>query len=761
MVKIITFKILRYLLKLFLQNVWLWRIIIKKLNKSIKNGIKIKVSKSYDDHDVRSIYLPIHFMIKEMIHPNTLYNITFLDKTNNIKSLSSNVLVKILNYSTWRGNNHAIMNSTSAYNIFGTLILNKCIIKKIYICKNDFFIAKSCKINMIRVYGKSLDVPLEKSIENFLEKETFVKDQDVICIRRKDLYNYGNSNDKIFFKVNLETDYSFLNLKTSIYQNYNINKKIPGGYSYDSKFNILTNPLKDVVKKIYKIYESNLKIVPPSTLILALVGVEDCGQSEIIRRVADLLCYQLIDLDIYDLWNYDNDYYDTKLFDNFTKIHGFTPCIVVIKNCGLIGQKSEQNEHELYIIQKLVEFLKAQNDSIIIIFTLTFSEFNVLPFSIKSCFSYEIIIPTLTEEVRCEFLKNYCSNEVANYLSKKTLGYSYKELYQLINDSNFFKNFDNNNLNKLSSKPSMADYEKALEKRTKSLSCFFNGPSIPNVKWSDIGGLEETKLILQESLGINKRNNINVKRSGVVLYGPPGCGKTLIAKAVANEFNISFISVKGPELLNQYIGQSEENIRKLFEKAYHASPCIIFFDEMDSLCPSQGRSSDSGGVIDRVVSQLLTELDAINNIQDCKVFVMAATNRPDLINQALLSPGRFDKTIHIKAAEDVETKVKVLEAVTRKLKLSDDVKLEKIAQQCPLLMSGADIYSLMSNAVMEAVRENIYLIENNRIDGKTLFDEKKLDLLVSYQHISKSLEMFKNSVAPSDDTHKNGLQNTI
>ncbi|CEF62951.1 Transitional endoplasmic reticulum ATPase [Strongyloides ratti] len=733
------------------------------MNKSIKNGIKITVSKNVDYHDVRTIYLPIHFMIKEMIHPNTLYNITFLDKTNNIKLLSTIILVKILNYNTWIRNNHAIMNVTSAFNVFGTLILNKYTIKKLYISKEIFSCTKVCKINMIRIYKKSLDIPIEKTIENFLEKETFVKDQDILCIKKVDLYNFETTGEKIFFKVNLDTKYSYLNLSTTMYQLYNINNKIPGGYSYDSKYNILIKSLKKIVKKICKIYESNLRIVPSSSLILALVGVENCGQREIIRRVSDLLCYQLIELDIYDLWNYDSDCFDVKLFDNFTKVHEYTPCIVTIKNCGLLGNKNEKNEHDLFIIQKLVEFLKSQNNSIIIIFTLTFTEFNILPTSIKGYFTYEIIIPTITEEMRYEFFKNYCSNKMATYLSKKTLGYSYNELYQLIDDSIFFRNFDRNTFPERNFlfKPQIEDFDKALEKRTKSLSHFFNGPTIPNVRWKDIGGLEETKLILQESLGINRKNNINVRRSGVVLYGPPGCGKTLIAKAVANEFNISFISVKGPELLNQYIGQSEENIRKLFEKAYHASPCIVFFDEMDSLCPSQGRSSDSGGVIDRVVSQLLTELDTVNNTQDCKVFVMAATNRPDLLNQALLSPGRFDKTIHIKAAEDIETKVKVLEAVTRKLKLSDDVELKKVAQKCPRLMSGADIYSLMSNAVMEAVRENIYLLENDKINNKNLFDEKKLDLIVSMKHITKSLEMFKNSLAPSDHTHKNGLQNTI
>uniref|UniRef100_A0A914Q8M9 AAA+ ATPase domain-containing protein n=1 Tax=Panagrolaimus davidi TaxID=227884 RepID=A0A914Q8M9_9BILA len=145
---------------------------------------------------------------------------------------------------------------------------------------------------------------------------------------------------------------------------------------------------------------------------------------------------------------------------------------------------------------------------------------------------------------------------------------------------------------------------KAVEIRNKSFSTAIGAPKIPTVKWSDVGGLEDVKKAISESLKANLKvnsNNSKLKRSGIVLYGPPGCGKTLIAKAVANEFNITFLSVKGPELLNQYVGQSEQNLRMIFEKARLASPSIIFFDEMDSLAPNRGNAGDSGGVMDRYV----------------------------------------------------------------------------------------------------------------------------------------------------------------
>lgn len=201
---------------------------------------------------------------------------------------------------------------------------------------------------------------------------------------------------------------------------------------------------------------------------------------------------------------------------------------------------------------------------------------------------------------------------------------------------------------------------------------------IPNVRWEDVGGLEETKQTVLESIRTNLFGSRALKRSGIILYGSPGCGKTLIAKAVATEFKIAFLSVKGPELLNKYVGQSEENLRKVFERAKQASPCVIFFDEIDSLAPNRGRNGDSGGVIDRIVSQLLAELDKLHNSPLTKVFVMGATNRPDLLDNSLMTPGRFDKLVEVKPGEDVESKTKILEAVSRKMRFEEDVDLREI-----------------------------------------------------------------------------------
>ena len=196
------------------------------------------------------------------------------------------------------------------------------------------------------------------------------------------------------------------------------------------------------------------------------------------------------------------------------------------------------------------------------------------------------------------------------------------------------------------------------------------------ISWSDIGGLESVKSTLKETLEMpNKYGKIFDKapiklRSGILLYGPPGCGKTLLASAVAKECGLSFISVKGPELLSKYIGSSEASVREVFGKAASASPCIIFFDEFEAIAPRRG--GDSTGVTDRVVNQLLCHLDGVEGRNG--VYVLAATSRPDLIDPALLRPGRFDKHLYCGFPNKHE-RLDILTCITNKINLGRDVRL--------------------------------------------------------------------------------------
>lgn len=242
-------------------------------------------------------------------------------------------------------------------------------------------------------------------------------------------------------------------------------------------------------------------------------------------------------------------------------------------------------------------------------------------------------------------------------------------------------------------------------------------PHIPKVYWEDIGGLINLKHEITRRIQLPLMNTLEFGQSGLLLYGPPGTGKTLLAKAVATEFQLHFLSVKGSEMLNMYVGQSEKNVRQVFERARAAVPCIIFFDELDSLAPNRGRSGDSGGVMDRVVSQLLAEMDGLDYSNN--IFIIGATNRPDLIDPALLRPGRFDKLLYVGIHCDRDSQFNVLKALTRKFKFRENGKeLEKFISQLPNHTTGADLYSVCSNAWLNAARKILNSYQNSSKDVK-------------------------------------------
>lgn len=217
------------------------------------------------------------------------------------------------------------------------------------------------------------------------------------------------------------------------------------------------------------------------------------------------------------------------------------------------------------------------------------------------------------------------------------------------------------------------DFDEAVELARKNFADAIGAPKIPNVQWSDVGGLAHVKEAVVETIQLPlSRPELFAKglkkRSGILFYGPPGTGKTLLAKAIATEFSLNFFSVKGPELLNMYIGESEANVRRVFQRARDARPCCVFFDELDSVAPKRGNQGDSGGVMDRIVSQLLAELDGMSDGEEGGggVFVIGATNRPDLLDQALLRPGRFDKMLYLGISDTHEKQATILQALTRK-----------------------------------------------------------------------------------------------
>lgn len=255
-----------------------------------------------------------------------------------------------------------------------------------------------------------------------------------------------------------------------------------------------------------------------------------------------------------------------------------------------------------------------------------------------------------------------------------------------------------------------SDFDLAVDAARKIFADSIGAPKIPNVSWEDVGGLENVKDAVMETIQLPlERPELFVKgmkkRSGILFYGPPGTGKTLLAKAIATEFSLNFFSVKGPELLNMYIGESEANVRRVFQRARDARPCVVFFDELDSVAPKRGNQGDSGGVMDRIVSQLLAELDGMSDGKEGGggVFVIGATNRPDLLDQALLRPGRFDRMLYLGVSDTHEKQLTILEALTRKFTMSSDMSLRRVAETLPFTYTGADLYALCSDAMLKAI----------------------------------------------------------
>jgi transitional endoplasmic reticulum ATPase len=275
---------------------------------------------------------------------------------------------------------------------------------------------------------------------------------------------------------------------------------------------------------------------------------------------------------------------------------------------------------------------------------------------------------------------------------------------------------------------------------------------VPDIKWDDIGGLSTIKQELQEAVewplkysGVFTYADATPPK-GILLYGPPGTGKTLMAKAAANESEANFISIKGPELLSKWVGESEKGVREIFRKARQAAPCIIFFDELDAIAPARGGNHGDSHVTERVISQFLTEMDGLEILTN--VVVIGATNRPDIIDPALLRPGRFDRILYV-APPDRDSRLQILKIHTKKKPLAEDVNIEQLADKTEGY-TGADIASLSSAAVMISLREHISKYPNpkeaeNQTQGLKINMKHFEDAMKKIRPLSKQeLDMYKN-----------------
>ncbi|VEU19729.1 DEKNAAC100858 [Brettanomyces naardenensis] len=289
------------------------------------------------------------------------------------------------------------------------------------------------------------------------------------------------------------------------------------------------------------------------------------------------------------------------------------------------------------------------------------------------------------------------------------------------------------------------NFEKAINGARTKNSDAIGAPKIPDVKWEDVGGLDNVKGEILDTIDMPLKHpelfgDGVKKRSGILFYGPPGTGKTLLAKAIATNFALNFFSVKGPELLNMYIGESEANVRRVFQKARDAKPCVIFFDELDSVAPKRGNQGDSGGVMDRIVSQLLAELDGMSSANGGGdgVFVVGATNRPDLLDEALLRPGRFDKLLYLGISDTHKKQATIIQALTRKFSLERDFDPLKVAEKCPFNYTGADFYALCSDAMLNAMIRTAGSVDSKvKAYNELRPNEKEISTRFWFDHIAK------------------------
>jgi transitional endoplasmic reticulum ATPase len=275
---------------------------------------------------------------------------------------------------------------------------------------------------------------------------------------------------------------------------------------------------------------------------------------------------------------------------------------------------------------------------------------------------------------------------------------------------------------------------------------------VPDIKWDDIGGLSSIKQELQEAVewplkysGIFTYADATPPK-GILLYGPPGTGKTLMAKAAANESEANFISIKGPELLSKWVGESEKGVREIFRKARQAAPCIIFFDELDAIAPARGGDHGDSHVTERVISQFLTEMDGLEILTN--VVVIGATNRPDIIDPALLRPGRFDRILYV-SPPDRDSRLQIIKIHTKKKPLAEDVNIERLADKTDGY-TGADIASLSSAAVMLALREHV-----DRYPLPEEAEKNTQELKISMKHFEEAMVKIRPLSKQELDMYKN------
>ncbi|KAM9769291.1 peroxisomal ATPase PEX6 isoform 1-T1 [Menidia menidia] len=502
---------------------------------------------------------------------------------------------------------------------------------------------------------------------------------------------------------------------------------------------------------------------------ILLYGPAGSGKRTVARAASHRLNLHLLKVDCVTLCADTPAACEVKLMSVFQRAETFKPCILLLRNLQLLLRARAAAEDDGRVQAVMCQQLRSIPHSVLVIATVCRPQ--ELSAGVTGVFVHQVELENPTEEQRHSMLVSL-SRELPlgrdvnlERISKLSSGSVLGDLSALVVETGraacrrLIHTCDGRSQEDLCSSGVTIlnqDFSSALENLQKAQAKAIGAPKIPNVHWEDVGGLQHVKKEILDTIQLPLQHpelfTLGVNRTGVLLYGPPGTGKTLLAKAVATECSMTFLSIKGPELINMYVGQSEENIREVFHRARSAAPCVVFFDELDSLAPNRGRSGDSGGVMDRVVSQLLAELDTLHS--SAGVFVIGATNRPDLLDQSLLRPGRFDKLVYVGINEDRLTQLQVLQAILRKFHLEPSINLQEVVHRCPTQMTGADLYALCSDAMTTAIKRKISLISDS-------LDSEESPVLLSMDDFSTALENFKPSLSNQELLRYENIQQKL
>ena len=523
--------------------------------------------------------------------------------------------------------------------------------------------------------------------------------------------------------------------------------------TYDTKLQILTEPapeakgvprttyediggLKEEIQRLREMVElpmrhpeifQRLGIDPPKGVLLH--GPPGCGKTLLARAVANESDANFFSINGPEIMSKFYGESEARLREIFQQAEKNSPAIIFIDELDAIAPKREEvtGEVERRVVAQLLALLDGLTGRGNVIVIGATNRPNALDPALRrpGRFDREIEIGIPDKQGRHEILQIHTrgmpltQNVDLRRLSETTHGYTGADMAALGRETamkalrRYLPEIDleeeripPNVLEKM--EVTMDDFTNAFKEITPTAMREV-AIEVPTVHWDEVGGLEDVKQDLRESVewpiknsDVFRRMGINPPK-GILLFGPPGCGKTLLARAVATESEANFISIKGPEVFSKWVGESEKAIREVFRKARMSSPAIVFFDEIDSLVPRRGIGYGDSGVTDRVISQLLTEMDGITALQD--VVILAATNRPDIVDPAVLRPGRFDRLIYVPEPNE-EGRREIFKIHTKGMPLAKDLDLKELARTTKGY-SGADIQSLCREAAMITLRRDI------------------------------------------------------